>query len=134
MSQTHIVSDSCTRIRNAQLAKKSKTTLCYSKLIVGVIMVLKDNGYIQDFEVSYIRESIPILGVLLKYDRSSGKPAITEIMSVSKPGRKIYSTYNNIKSFYSGLGTIILSTSLGVISDHKARSEKVGGELICKVF
>lgn len=131
---THIISDSCTRIRNAQLIKKRYVELCFSNFVVQMLKVLEINGYILGFKILNIRTGVFKIRVFLKYNKDLNNPSITEIRTVSKPGRKVYCGYRDIKSLYGGLGIVILSTSRGIVSDYEAFCSKVGGEVICKVF
>lgn len=134
MTQTHIISDSIARIRNSQNVKKNKVQLYYSKLVLDVLKVLKSQGYIVDYKEFLLRKGVKMISVLLKYDRMYSSSSITEIEIISKPGRRVFSRWNKIPSFYEGLGVVILSTSKGVMSDYDAKRCKVGGELICKLF
>lgn len=127
---TDPIADMLTRIRNGQSARLAYIELYSSKFLTSILKVLKEEGFISDYEVS--DEVKPVLKVYLKY--MHGKPVIKEIKRESKPGRRVYTSISNLKKFYNGLGIRILSTSKGVMSDHQARKENVGGELICSVF
>lgn len=130
----HIISDSCARIKNAQTARKHKVDLYYSTLLLNILSVLKEEGYILKFEKIVLRTGVAKISVFLKYVKSFYTPVITEISPISKPGRRVYGGYKSLKSIYGGLGLMILSSSKGVISDYQARLKGVGGELICRVF
>ncbi|AFK54456.1 MAG: 30S ribosomal protein S8 [Tistrella sp.] len=132
MSMTDPLGDMITRIRNAQLARKS-TTLCpASKLRGWVLDVLTREGYIRGYERSESSEGKPVFEIALKY--VDGEPAIREIGRVSRPGRRVYSSIKALPKHYNGLGIQILSTPRGVMSDAEARTANVGGEVLCKVF
>ncbi|MBX6315935.1 MAG: 30S ribosomal protein S8 [Isosphaeraceae bacterium] len=103
-----------------------------SHLKVGIAQVLKDEGYIWDYEVIETRPA-PTLRLHLKYG-PNGERLITKITRVSKPGRRIYRGYKDLKPVLSGMGIAILSTPKGVMSDRRARAEKVGGELLAEVY
>lgn len=133
MTMTDSVADMITRIRNGQHARLYTVELPNSKERQGVLAVLKNEGYIRNYEVVNIRENITGLKVELKYD-VNGKPVITEIKRVSKPGRRVYSKIADLKKHYNGLGLVIVSTPSGIMSDHDARVANVGGEVLCVVF
>ena len=123
--------DMLTRIRNAQMRKRPKVVSPASKLRARVLDVLIDEGYIRGYsEVE--TDGHPELEIELKY--YNGEPVIKEITRVSKPGRRVYSGFKSLPSIANGLGVAILSTPKGVMSDTKAREEKVSGEVLCNVF
>ncbi len=132
MSMTDPIADMLTRIRNGQHARLYNIEMPSSKVREGILTVLKDEGYIKDFRKNEDGQ-FPVLSVDLKYD-FGGKPVISEIKRVSKPGRRVYSGIEKMKKFYNGLGVIILSTSKGIMSDHDARRANIGGEVLCAVF
>ncbi len=132
MSMNDPLGDMLTRIRNGQMAGKAKIECLYSKLHENVCAVLKDEGYIRDFHVEDQGNNKKVLVVELKY--SEGRGAIRKIDRVSKPGRRVYSGQKSLPLHYNGLGILVLSTPKGVIPDHKARAENVGGEVLCQVF
>ena len=127
-----IIADGLTRIRNASMRKLDTTTLIYSKLMVNVLDVFKEKGYIEDFKVvgEGTKKSIQ---VILKYDEK-GYTVINEIKRVSKPGRRVYKPSKDIKAFKNGYGTIVVSTSKGVLPNDVAYKEGVGGEVICSIW
>ena len=133
MSMTDPVADMLTRLRNGQHARLYSIEFPSSGILAGVLEVLKVEGYIQDYKKSVSEAGHPCLSVELKYD-TNGEAAISEINRLSKPGRRLYSKIDDLKKFYNGLGVVILSTSKGVMSDHEARKQHIGGELICAVF
>jgi small subunit ribosomal protein S8 len=123
--------DMLTRIRNAQMRGMSKVVTPSSKLRVRVLEVLINEGFIRGFtEVE--KDGHKNIDIELKY--YEGQPVISEIKRVSKPGRRVYSSVSDIPLVRNGLGISILSTSKGVMSDNAARSENVGGEVLCRVF
>ena len=132
MSLSDPLGDMLTRIRNAYGRKKSKVSTPASRLRARVLDVLKAEGYIRDYaQVDYDNGKSEI-EIELKY--YEGEPVIREIMRVSKPGRRVYVSVKSIPQVANGLGIAILSTPKGVMADHKAREENVGGEVLCQVF
>jgi small subunit ribosomal protein S8 len=127
-----LISDSITRIRNAALRRLETTQLLYSKIVEAVVKILKEKGYIEDFKVvgEGTKKSIQ---VILKYDEK-GYTVINEIKRVSKPGRRVYKPSKDIKAFKNGYGTVIISTSKGVIDNNTAHKLKVGGEVLLTVW
>jgi small subunit ribosomal protein S8 len=119
-----------TRIRNGQHANKEVVSMPASKLKSAVANVLKEEGYIGGFEVS--ADAKPTLSIDLKY--FEGKPVIETIERVSRPGRRVYTGKSEIPQVNAGLGVAIVSTSRGVMTDSQARSNGVGGEILCTVF
>lgn len=130
MSMHDPIADMLTRIRNAQRADKPTVSMPSSKLKVAIAQVLKDEGYIEQFAVRDA-EMKPQLDIELKY--YAGRPVIEKIDRVSKPGLRIYRGVNDIPKVMNGLGIAIVSTSMGVMTDRKARAQGVGGELLCYV-
>ena len=131
MSLTHPISDMLTRIRNGQNAGKETVRVPASKLRANVLTVLKDEGYINGFKQEQIDDHRANLVVDLKY--VNGEGAIQEISVVSKPGRRVYSASSKMPRVLNGLGIAIVSTPNGVMTDHKARLQNVGGEVLCRV-
>lgn len=132
MSFTDTISDMIARIQNAQKVEKVETRVKYSKLSMDVLAVLKAEGFISDYAKVNVAKNIDEINVTLKY--FEGKGVISEMVKVSKPGRRIYFKSTEIPKVHNGLGVAILSTSRGIMSDHEARAEKVGGELLCNVY
>ena len=126
------LSDMLARIKNAHRARKSITSCYKSNLNMNVLSVLKDEGYIRDFRDLEVRKGISSIQIDLKY--FNGNPVIKNIKRVSKPGIRVYSKISDLPKTYGGLGISILSTSMGVMSDNKARQKNVGGEVLCEVF
>ena len=125
------IGDLITRIRNAQMRRRSTLTSPASALRARLLQVLKDEGYIRDFR-EIESEGRKELEVELKY--YEGAPAIHEISRVSKPGRRVYSAIKDLRLVRNGLGISILSTPKGVMSDAAARTANVGGEILCEVY
>ncbi|WPX96768.1 30S ribosomal protein S8 [Candidatus Bandiella euplotis] len=134
MSQTHLLSDTIARIRNAQLVKKEYTVVYYSKKIESVLKVLLREGYISKIETFEERKGVLKIKVYLKYEGKDGVPVISEMKIISKPGKKVFRPYRELTKVYNGLGIIILSTSKGIITDNEARDIKAGGEVLCSIF
>jgi small subunit ribosomal protein S8 len=132
MSYNDPLGDLLTRIRNGQSARLKVVKSPTSTLRNNVLEVLKRQGYIRDFTLEKATNGQQQVTVELKY--YEGEPVIKEINRVSKPGRRVYSKINDLKSVYNGLGVSILSTPKGVMSDFEARQANVGGEVLCSVF
>jgi len=131
MSMQDPLSDMLTRIRNAQMAGKTRVDMPGSKLKAAVASVLKEEGYVSDFKA--INENgKPRLVIDLKYYQ--GKPVIAEIDRVSRPGLRQYRGKDELPSVRAGLGVAIVSTSKGVMTDRAARAAGVGGEVLCTVY
>jgi small subunit ribosomal protein S8 len=131
MSMQDPLSDMLTRIRNAQMAGKTSVDMPGSKLKAAVASVLKDEGYIADFEAR-VDGVKPRLRLDLKYYQ--GKPVIAEIDRASRPSLRRYSGRDELPSVRGGLGIAIVSTSKGVMTERAARAAGVGGEVLCTVF
>jgi len=132
MAVTDPLGDMLTRIRNAQMRGKSKISTPASKLRAHVLDVLKDEGYIRGYATIEKDGNKPEIEIELKY--YEGKPVIQQIKRISKPGRRVYSAVRDLPRVRNGLGIAILSTPKGVMSDAVARTENVGGEVLCHVF
>ena len=131
MSMQDPLSDMLTRIRNAQMAGKTRVEMPGSKLKAAVAKVLKDEGYIEEFAASNDTGK-PRLAIDLKY--FDGKPVIAEIDRVSRPGLRQYNGKSDLPEVRAGLGIAIISTSKGVMTDRAARAAGVGGEVLCTVY
>ena len=131
MSLSDPIADMLTRIRNGGRVGMPEVMIRCSKVCTGVADVLKQEGYIKDFDVIDDNKQ-GLLRVTMKYSME-GDNVITSIKRVSKPGCRVYSTVEDIPQVLGGLGITIVSTSKGVMSDRKCREENVGGELICTV-
>jgi small subunit ribosomal protein S8 len=131
MSLSDPIADMLTRIRNAARVNKEQVNIKASKLCEGVAKVLKEEGYITDYD--HIDDNKQgVLRISLKYDRS-GASVIKEVARTSKPGRRVYSAVDKLPHVLGGMGIAVVSTSKGVMSDKKCRQEKVGGEILCTV-
>ena len=126
------IGDMLTRIRNASMRGKSTVRTPASKVRGWILDVLADEGYIRGYENSTDRNGHPEIEISLKY--YEGAPVIREVKRVSKPGRRVYMSAADVPSVRQGLGVSIVSTSRGVMSDASARSQNVGGEVLCTVF
>ncbi|KIC46656.1 30S ribosomal protein S8 [Ruegeria sp. ANG-S4] len=132
MDMNDPIGDMLTRIRNAQMRGKSTVSTPASKLRGWVLDVLADEGYIRGYEKTTGENGHPAIEISLKY--YEGTPVIRELKRVSKPGRRVYMGVNDIPQVRQGLGVSIVSTPKGVMSDQNARSNNVGGEVLCTVF
>ncbi|MFQ5624044.1 MAG: 30S ribosomal protein S8 [Paracoccaceae bacterium] len=132
MSVNDPLGDMLTRIRNSQMRGKSQVRTPASKLRAWVLDVLKSEGYIRGYQAGEDADGKPELVIELKY--YDGTPVIRELKRVSKPGRRVYAGVKEIPSVRQGLGIAIVSTPKGVMSDAQARTDNVGGEVLCTVF
>ena len=130
MSLSDPIGDMLARIKNAQVRNHSKVSLPSSKFKAKIADVLKSEGYIIDYKIN--EEKKPSIEINLKYN--SGNPVINTIERISKPGRRIFSSAESLPKINNGLGIAIVSTPKGVMTDIDARKQRVGGEIICKVF
>jgi small subunit ribosomal protein S8 len=132
MSMTDPISDYLTRLRNAILAKHDRVDVPLSKLKLELCGILRDEGYIRDFDVV---EEKPVskIRIFLRYT-PDGTPAITRMSRVSKPGRRVYKQSDEIKPVLNGIGLGIISTSRGILTYDQAKREGVGGEVLCEVW
>jgi len=132
MSMSDPLGDMLTRIRNAIGRRKNSVTTPASKLRSRVLEVLQSEGYIRGFTQVDFDNGKSELEIELKY--YEGSPVIREISRISKPGRRVYVSVKTIPHIANGLGIAILSTPKGVMADHEAREQNVGGELLCRIF
>jgi small subunit ribosomal protein S8 len=130
MSMSDPIADMLTRIRNAQSMEKVSVAMPASKIKTAIARVLKDEGYIEDFKTSGDAK-LPTLEIALKY--YAGRPVIEKMARISRPGLRIYRGRDNLPSVMNGLGVAIVSTPKGVMTDRKARSLGMGGEVLCTV-
>jgi small subunit ribosomal protein S8 len=131
MSMSDPIADMFTRIRNAQRVDKQTVVMPSSKLKVAIAAVLKDEGYIDGFQVRD-EAGKPQLELQLKY--YAGRPVIERLERVSRPGLRIYKGRDHLPQVLNGLGVAIVTTSKGVMSDSAARDQNVGGEVLCRVY
>jgi small subunit ribosomal protein S8 len=127
-----IIADGLTRIRNAAMRKLEVTQLMYSRLMEDVLKVFQEKGYIESYKVIEDGNK-KFINVTLKYDEN-GDSVINEIKRISKPGRRVYKGYEDIKNYKNGFGTLVISTNKGVLPNDKAYKLKVGGEVICSIW
>ncbi|KIM11853.1 MAG: 30S ribosomal protein S8 [Sulfuricurvum sp. PC08-66] len=128
-----LVSDSLTRIRNASMRKLEVANLLHSKMVEAIVRILQEKGYIDSYNVVDGTNNKKTINVVLKYT-DKGDRVINEVTRVSKPGRRVYKPSNEIKTFKNGYGTIIVSTSKGVLPNDEAFKLGVGGEVLCTIW
>ena len=128
MSMTDPIADMFTRIRNAQATAKATVRMPASKVKAAIVKVLKDEGYVRDFQVSKAENNKAVLEIALKY--FEGKPAIESISRVSRSGLRVYRGKDELPKVMAGLGIAIVSTPAGIMSDAQARTKGVGGEIL----
>ncbi len=129
---TDPISDFLTRLRNASKAGLAECSSPHSKLRAAIAAILKTEGYIADYKDGVDAQGHKTLVVAMKY--VAGAPAITGIVRVSSPGRRLYYAYTDVPRVLNGLGISILSTSKGLLKDQDCRRQKAGGELLCNVW
>ena len=132
MSLSDPIGDMIARIKNAQSRNHKKVNLPSSNFKVRIADILKNEGFIKDFKTNNEDNNKTVLSLELKYH--SGNPVINAFERVSKPGRRIFSSADSLPKINNGLGIAIISTPKGVMTDIDARKQRVGGEIICKVF
>ncbi|MEA2029938.1 MAG: 30S ribosomal protein S8 [Campylobacterota bacterium] len=129
---TDIIADSLTRIRNAAQRRLDTTTLLHSKTIEATVSILVEKNYLEGFNVKEDGNK-KFIDVTLKYD-DNGYSVINELKKISKPGRRVHQGKDDIKSFKNGYGTLVVSTSQGVLANDEAVKRGIGGEVICSVW
>ncbi len=127
---TDPIADMLTRVRNGLAAEKIAVDMPASRVKAAIAKVLKDEGYIKDFETSE-QDGKPALTITLKYYQ--GRPVISKIKRESKPGLRVYRSKGELPSVIGGLGVAIISTSKGIMPDREARAAGIGGEVLCTV-
>ncbi len=132
MSMTDPIADMLTRIRNASMVSHASVEMPSSKLKVQLAKLLKEEGFISDYNVKEVGK-FKVLEITLKYD-AKNKPIISKLERVSKPGLRNYSKAKNLPKVLGGMGIAIVSTSKGLLTDRKARKENIGGEVLCYVY
>ncbi len=131
MSLSDPIADMLTRIRNAVRVDKESVNVKASKICEGIAAVLKQEGFIRDYDrINDGKQGI--IRIFLKYD-IEGRPIINELIRVSKPGRRVYASVDDIPRVLNGMGVTIVSTSKGIMSDRTCREERVSGEILCTV-
>lgn len=128
-----VVSDMLTRIRNGQHRRLMSVDVPHSNFREQILKVMQSEGYIKSYTKKDLGNNASLLSVDLKY-LHDGTPIIQELKGVSKPGRRVYTSIELLTDHYNSFGVAILSTSKGVMSDVQARQQKVGGEIICRIF
>jgi small subunit ribosomal protein S8 len=128
----HPVSDLVARIRNGYMAKRTIISCPVSKLREGLLKILKEEGYIINYSKFKEENSFDRFDIHLKYHLSA--PVVSEIEVISKPGKRVYCKFDDIPVVKNGLGMIIISTSAGLLPDYEARTKKLGGEILLKIF
>ena len=131
MAVTDPISDFLTRVRNASKAKKVKVEIPSSKMKAGLAEILKKTGYIYDYKIDEDNKQ-NVISVLLKY--SDGEPAINGLKRISKPGLRIYKKSDELPRVLNGLGTAVISTSKGLLTEKEARRQDTGGEVVCYIW
>lgn len=129
---TDPIADLLTRIKNGLRVRKKTVSAPYSKIKVAILKVLKEKKLIEDFKVSGENVKKEFL-INLKYDQN-GEPMIEDLKRVSKPGKRIYMSYKDLKPLRGGFAFRIISTSRGIMTDVEARKRKLGGEVICEIY
>lgn len=129
---TDPIADMLTRIRNANIVSHPEVEMPASNLKVEMAKLLKDEGYIANYEVKEVGK-FKVLNISLKYD-AQNNPVITNLQRVSRPGLRSYCKAKNLPQVLGGMGIAVVSTSKGLLTDRKARQENVGGEVVCYVW
>lgn len=133
MAANDTIADMLTRIRNANLARHQTTEVPATKMTHNIARVLKDEGFIADFEE--VGEGVKrSLTISLKYRGRNRQPIITSLKRVSKPGLRVYSNRRELPRVLGGIGIAIISTSSGIMTDREARRQGVGGEVLCHIW
>jgi len=130
---TDNIADSLTRIRNAAQRRLETTELLHSKNIEAIVSILVEKGYLTSYTVKDLGNNKKAIKVVLKYD-DNGRSVINEVKKISKPGRRVYKGKDDIKNFKNGYGTLIVSTSKGILPNDKAFAEGIGGEVVCSIW
>lgn len=131
---TDPIADLLTRIRNAQAARHPSLTVPHSQLKAGIVKTLYEEGFLGPWKVSENESGRKEIHLTLRYAASSKEPLIAAIQRRSRSGRRVYIGYEKIRPVRNGVGVAILSTPKGIMTDRRAREEKVGGELLCTVW
>jgi small subunit ribosomal protein S8 len=127
---TDPIADMLTRIRNALAVKKAEVVLPYSKIKLAIAEILKQSGYVADYEKT--DDNYGEIKISLKYQ--DGKPAINILKRISKPGRRVYASKDELPVVLNNLGIAIMSTSQGIMTNVEAKKRKVGGEVLCEIY
>jgi small subunit ribosomal protein S8 len=127
------ISDMLTRIRNANMVKHQIVQIPSTKMSVAIAEILKEEGFIEDFE-NYLEDKKKYLLISLKYSGKSRKSVISKIERISKPGLRVYSSSKQLPKVLDNLGIAIISTSKGVMTNFKAKEIGIGGEVLCSIW
>jgi len=130
---TDTIADMLTRIRNANMVKHQIVTIPATKMSKAIALILKEEGFIENFEI-YTEKSYPYLLLSLKYKGKSREPVICKLERISKPGLRVYVNSQKLPTVLSNLGIAIISTSKGVMTNLKAKELKIGGEILCYIW
>ena len=130
---TDTISDMLTRIRNANMVKHQIVQIPATKMSKGIALILKEEGYIENFEI-YSENSFSYLLISLKYKGKLREPVISKIQRISKPGSRIYSNSEKLPRVLEDLGIAIISTSKGLMTNLKAKELGIGGEILCYIW
>lgn len=131
MTMTDPISDLLTRIRNGQQVKKASISCPASKIKLAILKVIKEEGFIRDYSLTEDTRG-KIIEISLKYYH--GEPVIKEIVRISKPGLRVYSSVKGMPVYKNNMGISIISTSKGVMTNFKAKEINIGGEVICRIY
>ena len=131
MTMTDPISDLLTRIRNGQQVKKATISCPSSNIKLAILKVMKEEGYIRDFNLSEDTKG-KVIQISLKYFH--GEPVIKEIVRISKPGLRVYSSVKNMPVYKNNMGVSIISTSKGVMTNFQAKEVNIGGEVLCRIY
>jgi len=137
MNLSDPIADMLTRIRNAVMSGQSLTAMPLSKVKLEIAKILKEEGYLENYEVADgEKPGQKVLRLRIKYigERRERRPVLTNLQRISRPGRRVYTKKQDIPWVLSGLGVAIVSTPKGIMTGHRARQLGVGGEIICKVW
>ena len=129
---TDVVADSLARIKNAANRRLDTQDLIFSNTVESIVKILVDKGYLEGYKIKE-NGNIKTIAATLKYD-DNGRSLITELKRVSKPGRRVYKSAKEIKSFKNGYGSFIITTSKGVMANDEAYKNNVGGEVLCSIW
>ncbi|MDR0646045.1 MAG: 30S ribosomal protein S8 [Elusimicrobiota bacterium] len=127
------IADFLTRIRNASMKKKERVDIPFSKIKTEIARVLKEEGYIANYKAIHNETKGGFVRIFLKYT-DGNESVIQGLKRVSRPGKRVYSSYEDIPVVRGAFGTSVLSTSKGIMTDGKAKDERVGGEVLCQIW
>jgi len=135
---TDPIADMLTRIRNAQAVKKGEVLVPFSKIKMAIAKILQEEGYIEDRQVvkttNKLGSEFEMIKINLLYSEDDRQPVIRQIKKISKPGCRVYVNHSQLPHVLGGYGIAIVSTSQGLMTNKRAKKEKIGGELICEIY